>query len=50
MQNRLKKTLSMLVLSIGAFSMNQSIFAAPELKLLREWRGKELPFQERSQS
>ncbi len=37
MQARFKKTLSMLVLSIGAFSMNQSIFAAPELKLTDKW-------------
>ncbi len=37
MQTRLKKTLSMLVLSIGAFSMNQNTFAAPELKLTDKW-------------
>lgn len=37
MQARFKKTLSMLVLSIGAFGMNQSTFAAPELKLTDKW-------------
>lgn len=37
MQARFKKTLSMLVLSIGAFGMNQGTFAAPELKLTDKW-------------